>query len=288
MRSATQSVVTAGTAARSAGVGGLPFGCGVTGAGRASGRGPVSPLSLEQGPGVQTRGFREGGVGGKKDAGGEAAQGVAAPAAAPAPPRVNRPMSAHLTVYKTQWTSLYSIMTRITGVAVYAAGLGFFFVGAFVEPMLLHTPWPALNLTPRFMVAGWEVPGVEGKVVPMDWVVGAVERFESLLPVEPDAFYSAAQSALVNGTMSILIGFVAYHAANGRRHMKWDNLQNLPLEQARKSGNTMMAKAVAYYLAMMLLYAWFTTDRPLNMTELRMAWEIRDWKQEQQESAQKS
>ncbi|RED14145.1 succinate dehydrogenase, cytochrome b556 subunit [Pontivivens insulae] len=37
--------------------------------------------------------------------------------------RGNRPLSPHLTIYKPQWTSMTSIVTRITGNALIVAGL---------------------------------------------------------------------------------------------------------------------------------------------------------------------
>lgn len=37
--------------------------------------------------------------------------------------RGNRPLSPHLTIYKPQWTSMTSILTRITGNALIVAGL---------------------------------------------------------------------------------------------------------------------------------------------------------------------
>ena len=267
--------VVTGRASRGAWASASSFSCATAGAGAASSvrsaggalrgvatRGPLSPLSW-RGPGA-ARGF----------CAGDASAAAAAPAAAvpPSPPRVNRPMSAHLTVYKTQWTSLLSIMTRITGVGVYAVLLGAIFVGTFLEPMLIHTPYSSLNLTPVFMVQEYDVPGV-GKVVPMDGLVSVVEGFESLLPMEPKDFYPAAKSALWNGTVSIMLGFSAYHAANGKRHQSWDNLQNLPLAQARRSGNVMVAKAVTYYITMMLIFAWLSTDRPRDYAELTNAWE---------------
>jgi len=50
--------------------------------------------------------------------------------------RGNRPLSPHLTIYKPEWTSMTSILTRITGNALILASILIVVGGSFVLTIL--------------------------------------------------------------------------------------------------------------------------------------------------------
>ncbi|MGF1447175.1 MAG: succinate dehydrogenase, cytochrome b556 subunit [Pikeienuella sp.] len=116
--------------------------------------------------------------------------------------RGNRPLSPHLQIYKPQYTSVLSILHRITGV----------------------------GLTLGAVLVVW-------------WLVAAATG--------PEYF------ALADGALSSVLGqlvllgslwALAYHTANGVRHLFWDMGYGFDLKTAERSGYAVVAASVVLTL----------------------------------------
>lgn len=121
--------------------------------------------------------------------------------------RGNRPLSPHLTIYRPQYTSVLSILHRVTGVAL---ALG-----------ALLTVW---------------------------WFLAAATG--------PEAF------ALADGVLTSWVGSLvlvgsawalAYHTANGVRHLVWNLGYGFDLDNAYRSGVAVVAASVVLTVLLILI-----------------------------------
>ncbi len=121
--------------------------------------------------------------------------------------RGNRPLSPHLQIYRPQYTSVLSILHRITGVA--------------------------LSL---------------GAVLVVWWLVAAATG---------PGYFAYADGVLTSWIgQLVLIGSawaLAYHTANGIRHLVWDMGYGFELKTAEQSGYAVVAASVLLTLLLILV-----------------------------------
>jgi succinate dehydrogenase / fumarate reductase cytochrome b subunit len=127
-----------------------------------------------------------------------------------------RPLSPHLTIYKSQYSSRLSISHRVSGCAL-----------AFVL-LLRCTVLNRVTLSTSFL----------GGIVDRSWFRGLV----GILP------------SLRNGVRLCRILSLVYHRVNGCRHLVWDS--GKLLDKATRDRSSLTVRAISVGLSLVIFFGW--------------------------------